>query len=107
MVATPGPSLEVGELRTQLSAAPIHCVSAREYQKCVGIMQKRTALRVPADTGIPQLQEASRTLVSDHGQEAHLNQIYQELQSVADELSRLCRPESLGSKLKPSQPNSS
>ncbi|MEZ5377298.1 MAG: dynamin family protein [Acidimicrobiales bacterium] len=83
-------SSEVGELRTQLSAAPIHCVSAREYQKCVGIMQKRKhMLRVPADTGIPQLQEASRTLVSDHGQEAHLNQIYQELQSVADELSRV------------------
>lgn len=77
------------ELLTELQRAPIHCVSAKEFQKIVGVMQKRSQLlRNPEDTGIPELHRHLSGLVAELGVEAHRSRLTREIDAVALDVER-------------------
>lgn len=77
------------QLRAQLSRAPIHCVSAREYQKCIGVMRKSShQLTDPTTTGIPALQDEARQLAGGRGRQAHLNLLYELVKFVREDIVR-------------------
>jgi len=76
-------------LRTQLRQAPIHCVSAREYQKCIGIMRRTNHLLTdPATTRIPALQSEAQRLAGARGRQAHLSQLLESLRLVREDIVR-------------------
>lgn len=90
------PPAVAAELRAQLEAVPVHCVSAKEYQKCRGLMQRRgQVLHNPLDTRIPQLQEAASELVRTLGRAAQLDGVRHELLAVRSEMVRAVELESL------------
>jgi energy-coupling factor transporter ATP-binding protein EcfA2 len=77
------------DLRRQLRQAPIHCVSAREYQKCIGIMRRSNhQLTDPSATKIPALQAEARQLVGDQGRQAQLNHLLELVRLVREEIVR-------------------
>ncbi len=77
------------DLRRQLRTAPIHCVSAREYQKCIGIMRRTNHLLTErSDTGVPDLQAAAQVLASGQGRQAHLNRLFATLSLTREEIVR-------------------
>lgn len=81
---------QIEDLRAELARSPIDCVSAVDYQKCVGIERPtRQVLTDVGDTGIPQLRQATARLLAQVGQRAHLEQINSELWAVRDELEQL------------------
>jgi len=81
--------VRAAELRRQLRSAPIHCVSAREYQKCIGIMRKSNHLITEASaTGLPELQAEANRLLGDRGRSAHRQQLVDMLQLVRQEIVR-------------------
>ncbi len=86
-------ALEPGELpshlKDELAHAPIHCVSAKEFQKILGIMRKRNqVLHDPDDTGIPTLLTHLKTISTDLGTEAHRSRINQALENVRQDVER-------------------
>lgn len=77
------------DLRHQLGHAPIHCVSAREFQKCQGIMRRTNHLLTdPGSTGIPELQIEANRLVGDQGRQAHLAQLMDQLLLLRQDIVR-------------------